>query len=319
METKYGFILMDRNEFKKWVMTYPVTRMIDMIQNHHTWLPDYPVFYSDEDHFKRLKGMKDYHVNENGWSDIAQNITTFPDGKIAICRPLEKSPAGIRGKNSTGICIEHLGNFDLGKDEMTEEHRKTILHVNAVLCMRFDLEPDLSTIVYHHWHKDKTCPGSNFFGGNTREAANEYFIPLVITELAGLGSYVAPPETTDTIIRHATVTAWELNIRKGPGSRNQRAGLLYSGNIVSVYEEKNGWARIDKEELWVFARYISTVYYGNVTISQLNVRTGPGADYRQIDSILQGDKVTIYEKENGWYRISHNEKWVSGKYIKIGS
>lgn len=172
------FILLNRAAFSKWLREQTITRKIKCIQNHHTWKPSYDNFNGD-DHFDDLKAMDSYHENKRNFSDIAQNITTFPDGIIGICRPLDIAPAGIKGANSNGICIEHYGNFDIGGDEMTEAQRETIIFINAELCKKFDLDPSTYSVVYHHWYNSKSCPGTNFFGGNTKEAAEQHLIPLI--------------------------------------------------------------------------------------------------------------------------------------------
>lgn len=206
--TKRGiFFLFTIEEFMKWFGPRQVIRQIKLIQNHHTWLPGYKEFNNKPDHFYWLESMQDYQVNTNGFSQIAQNLTTFPDGKVALCRPIDTIPAGIKGANQFGICIEHLGNFDLNQDQMTPEHIDTIIKLNAFLCKKFSLPINTESIVYHHWYdlgtgqrtdgkgqvtlkkdgKDftrdtmvKTCPGTNFFGGNTVEVCEEYFLPLLV-------------------------------------------------------------------------------------------------------------------------------------------
>ncbi len=45
-----------------------------------------------------------------------------------------------------------------------------------------------------------------------------------------------------------------LNIRKSPGIFAARIGRLYNGDVVTVLEEKNGWARIATG--WVSAKYL---------------------------------------------------------------
>jgi hypothetical protein len=188
------FILMNKVGFHKYLKETEFKRTIKLVQNHHTYKPDYSNFNGD-DHFDDLKAMDRYHENKRGWSDIGQNITIFPDGMIGICRPINKAPAGIKGANKHGICIEAYGNFDKGGDEMTKAQRDSILFVNAVLCHKFKLIPDSNTIVYHHWWnwsgkrtngvdgKGKSCPGTNFFGGNKVEDAENNFIPLINDKL----------------------------------------------------------------------------------------------------------------------------------------
>lgn len=53
---------------------------------------------------------------------------------------------------------------------------------------------------------------------------------------------------------------------------------------------------------------------GKVTADVLNIRTGPGANYKDVGDLKRGDKVEIHESKNGWYRIGERT-WVSSKYI----
>jgi hypothetical protein len=176
MKTKGQFILLSVAEFKEWLGNSHFSRDIWRVQNHHTAAPRYRDF-DGSNHFPLLEGMKKWHVQHNGWADIGQNITTFPDGTLAICRSFEKVPACILGQNAGSVCIENLGNFDTGKDRMTPAHRESIIQVNALLCRKFDVPVTTDGIVYHHWFdlgtgkrnngngsNVKTCPGTGFFG-----------------------------------------------------------------------------------------------------------------------------------------------------------
>ena len=192
-------ILMTKEEFKDWLMNQKIKRKVSLIQQHHTWVPDYSRF-NHSNHFLLLNGMENYHKNTMGWKHIAQNITTFPDGKVAVSRPLYITPEGTIGSkaNSVGIAIEHLGNFDIGHDIMTKEQHDTIIYVNAVLSLKFGLTPSIDSITYHHWwdlrngervldkgpdYNVKTCPGTGFFGGNSTASAQKYFYPLITRKM----------------------------------------------------------------------------------------------------------------------------------------
>lgn len=187
------FTLFSFQEFSDWLNTQKVSRQILLVQNHHTWLPDYKSWAQKPDGLFWLQSMENFQVSE-GDAQCAQNLTTFPDGTIGVCRPLDVAPAGIYGVNSKGICIEHFGNFDA--DSMLDVHRDTILKLSAVLCKKFSLPINSNSIVYHHWYDlvtgqrtgkgQKSCPGSNFFGGNTIESAEKNFIPLIINSLKTL-------------------------------------------------------------------------------------------------------------------------------------
>lgn len=189
MKKQGKFILLSLAEFDQWLKDNNYKRKVTNIQNHHTYKPGYKEFNAN--HFKLVEGMESYQIKERGFAQIAQNITTFPDGTIMLCREFDIAPAGIKGVNANGICIEHVGNFDIGGDTPTPEHKKTIIGVNALLCREFNLQISTNSILYHHWFDlntgkrtngkgtTKSCPGTNWFAGNTVEAAEKNFIPLI--------------------------------------------------------------------------------------------------------------------------------------------
>lgn len=181
MQVGDKFILFDNaRDFEAWLRQQPqIKRKVVAVQNHHTWKPNYTHFYGDN-HFQLQQGMWNYHVNKRKWSDIGQHFTTFPDGKIITGRPLERKPAGIKGMNTGAVMIENLGNFDEGKDNMATEQARTIVELNAALCHYFKIDPSTVTILYHNWFASwKTCPGTNFFGGNTRQCCKKHFLPSI--------------------------------------------------------------------------------------------------------------------------------------------
>ncbi|TWJ17765.1 N-acetylmuramoyl-L-alanine amidase [Geobacter argillaceus] len=266
MRSRYGYTLYSADEFDKWLQETRFNRAIHLIQNHHTWLPAYGNF-TGNNHFDLLRGMELSH-RERGFSEIAQNVTTFPDGTLAVCRPFDHVPAGIKGANSNGICIEHLGNFDQGKDLPSDPHRETIIRVNALLCREFSLTPSIATIVYHHWYDlvtgvrtdgkgtTKSCPGSAFFGGNTVATAAEKFIPLVLAACSACVPATNPSASADG--EAAIVTANALNVRSSTTAEAPLVAVLQRGAMVGVYERQRGWCRIHpRDQHWVSGKYLS--------------------------------------------------------------
>ena len=181
--------LLNLDEFKGYLDSLKVTRSIKLIQLHHTWSPNYSHFKGN--HLTLQRGMQTTHIKNNGWSDIGQHFTIFPDGMICTGRDINTSPAGIKGANTGSICIECLGNFDIGGDKMTEEQKEAIVGATRMLLDRFKL--NASNVIYHAWwtasgtslgtyvkgKSAKTCPGTNFFGGNTKEAYQKNLMPLI--------------------------------------------------------------------------------------------------------------------------------------------
>lgn len=48
--------------------------------------------------------------------------------------------------------------------------------------------------------------------------------------------------------------------------------------------------------------------------TSLNVRSGPGTNYKYVKSLYNGDKVTVYKENSNWSNIGTNE-WVSSDYL----
>jgi hypothetical protein len=168
------------------------------------------------------------------------------------------------GANNGGICIENVGDFDTGRDQMTDVQRDAIVAVNAMLCRRFSLIPDSDDIVYHHWFDlnsgqrtngtgiTKSCPGTGFFGGNRVADAAGGLIPRIVAVMNG----TSPPPPPPLFLAH--VTADSLNVRSGPGVQNAVVNQLTKGTPVRVFEESGNWARIDPANPhWANRRFLA--------------------------------------------------------------
>ena len=114
-------------------------------------------------------------------------------------------------------------------------------------------------------------------------------------------------------------------------------GSYNSGDIVTILEQFTynnvTWGCTNKG--WISMQYVdtgstgtttntdnttnTTGKTGTVTATGLRVRSGAGTDYAVVDSVRQGDKVTILEQTtvNGvtWGKISTG--WISMDYVRM--
>lgn len=323
METKNGFLKMNWKEFEKYISDLKIARTILFIQQHHTYIPSY-VHFKGNNHFEMQKGMKNTHINQNGWADIGQHFSIFPDGSILTGRSLEKSPACIYANNANSVCIENIGNFDSNYDQMTPEQKEAIVQVTAALCSKFHFVPDVQNIVYHHWFHlstgkrnngsggNKSCPGTAFFGGNKVEDCEKKFIPLVKKAMIKASGNIEPE-------KYVSVNTEFLNIRTGAGTQfdkaPDRSPALY-GAVLRVYEEKDGWFKISSSsQHWVSGKYTQEVFRATVNADSLNIRSGIGTKFPITGKLLKGKEVFIYQEESGWAKISIGSEWVSKGYL----
>ncbi|WP_283676264.1 SH3 domain-containing protein [Clostridium perfringens] len=140
-----------------------------------------------------------------------------------------------------------------------------------------------------------------------------------------------------------------LNVRESPSTSGRIVHKLNRNQVVGIYEELNGWYKIDyidgvkKKYGYVSKDYISIINEnpedeetnGDIEIekpsvsankkgivkvnSALNMRSGPGSNYGVIGTLCNNDEVEIIKEVDGWYEIKFNGKsgYVSSQYIKV--
>ena len=275
--SKYGFTKMTPAEFKTWIHkqgNYKYTGL----QVHHTWLPDYSCFYKangkHEDELTRQYNTQQYHKKTNGWGDIAQHFTIFPNGVIVTGRKLSNTTAiGIKGWNSNKICIEIYGNFDKGKDVMTKEQKDAVITVYGELCKKFKITPSISTIRCHAWFtaggtylgdynkskSAKTCPGTNFMGfGNSKAAIRDNFIPLIQNYISGKTTTTVKDPVACGVYRIKSPDG-VLNIRKGPGASYDKVGQVKNGEAYTITKINGSWGYLKSGVGWINLSYTEKV------------------------------------------------------------
>lgn len=121
---------------------------------HHTYIPNHSHF-NGKNHEALQNGMRNYHITTNGWSDIGQHVTLFPDGVFLTGRDFEKTPASIYDHNQGAFAVEMVGNFDIGHDVLKGEQLNSLL----ILIKHF-IERECF-VRFHNENSAKTCPGSS--------------------------------------------------------------------------------------------------------------------------------------------------------------
>jgi hypothetical protein len=134
---------------------------------HHTWKPTHRDF-NGTNHLQLQQGMRNYHINTNGWRDIGHHLALMPDGKWVTGRPFGQTPASIAGWNTGALSLEMVGNFDKpgagtfnssGYDLLEGKQKEGILKLIKYFGQRFGY----GGIKFHREGPGvtKTCPGNS--------------------------------------------------------------------------------------------------------------------------------------------------------------
>ncbi len=150
------------------------------------------------------------------------------------------------------------------------------------------------------------------------------------------------PEASGTKI---TVTATDVNLRKGPGTGYALMGKANKGDQLTVTATKQGgsylWGQTAKG--WIALKYTNysqvtqepeedkdepatpptqtpaTKLTGTTTADKLNIRKGPSTAYAKVGTYLKGTKIEILEKKvvgsSTWGKT--DKGWISMNYVKL--
>ena len=149
-----------------------------------------------------------------------------------------------------------------------------------------------------------------------------------------VGSDVFPADITAIATLPTAKQQIVLNSKKGV---HDAVKTMKKGTSFTLLEKTNDfWLRVnvDNKEYWTndvdfsnYKNYLSVKNLGRVTVSELNIRTGPATSYSSVGTLALNDYVSIVIKADGslmmdssksWYQIklaNGKTAWVSAAYL----
>lgn len=145
-------------------------------------------------------------------------------------------------------------------------------------------------------------------------------------ETSGSWLRIAPAEWVSgnfIQLQFQTGTGWVLatsgaSVRKGPGTQFDLAEVYPNGALLSLLEKQNNWYMIAPNR-WIHESMVQVLLTrpGMVTGSnELNVRQGPGTDFKILYRLPISSRVQVMEENQDWLRIGFNE-WVYSAFIEF--
>lgn len=179
---------------------------------------------------------------------------------------------------------------------------------------------------------------------------------LTPTRITATPTVRPTPTPAETVTPQAKVVAWALNVRSGPGIDQPVIAALSQGDTVPILDTDpaTGWLQVQlpdgQKTGWITgsATYVSVITDGKpragsaevnptptvtatpvsaesgqpiqveIISAGLNVRSGPGADYPIVATLLEGYTVSVtrVDPTTGWLQVplpgSEQDGWISG-------
>ncbi|MDP4163920.1 MAG: SH3 domain-containing protein, partial [Bacillota bacterium] len=132
-----------------------------------------------------------------------------------------------------------------------------------------------------------------------------------------------------------TISADDLNVRKGPGLTYPVVQKAKQGQTFPIIKEDSQWYMVDLgngQTGWVANWFAvknppptdtfspsANLAIALVNSNGLRVRKGPGTSFQIIASLNKGDKVRVVESNENWYKISASfgVGWVSRQFLEV--
>jgi len=106
-----------------------------------------------------------------------------------------------------------------------------------------------------------------------------------------------------------------VNMRSGPGTKYAIVWELGKGFPLRVIGSKGNWLKVvdfEKDEGWVYKPLVTKrphliVKVQKNTAKKINVRSGPGRQYKVIGMAYYGVVFKTMKRGNGWVKVRHED------------
>jgi len=153
-----------------------------------------------------------------------------------------------------------------------------------------------------------------------------FWIASAVRADSGAAVPVAAAPSIET--GRGTVKGQHSNVRSRPSLSSEVVTQLHKGETVDVLERKTvterekslDWLRIalpSSAKCFVSAKHLTA---GAANVESLNVRCGPGSNYRDIGKLSKGTKVEVVEKKGEWVQIRPTAEcsgWIAAELVDV--
>ena len=117
-----------------------------------------------------------------------------------------------------------------------------------------------------------------------------------------------------------SIAADEVNIRSGPGTRYEVLWQFFAGYPLLVLKTKGDWLQIrdfEGDEGWVHERLTNNLAHLVVKKKRINMRSGPGTEFRVIATADYGVVFRTIERKKNWVKVKHDNGTSGWVYRKL--
>jgi N-acetylmuramoyl-L-alanine amidase len=108
----------------------------------------------------RVRGVQNYHMDHNGWNDIAYSFLVCKHGYVFEGRGYRNRTAATGADNNHTLAVSFLGDDTVGRDDVTDAGRTAFVQITQEIQRRWRKR------MLYRGHRDftaTTCPGDELY------------------------------------------------------------------------------------------------------------------------------------------------------------
>lgn len=111
-----------------------------------------------------------------------------------------------------------------------------------------------------------------------------------------------------------------VNLRSGPDTKYSVLYELPQGYPLKVLARQGQWLKVsdfENDEGWIYAPLVTPNTYVIVTVSEGNVRSGPGINNDKIGEVVREVLLKVVGRQGDWIRFEHPKLkgWIHHKLV----
>lgn len=156
----------------------------------------------------------------------------------------------------------------------------------------------------------------NIMAGGRPQQTKKYTWLIIVFSLF---SAVWSVSTEAAGFKMVSVAGEKVNLRQGPSTRYPVIWELGKGFPLKVLERKGSWYKVadfENDVGWIYKSLVSRKPHLVVKVNKknkkrINVRSGPGTNYKIVGKAEYGVVFETLERGKGWVKVRH-EKGLTG-------
>lgn len=247
----------------------------------------------------------------------SSNYTIGWDGSIALSvdEDYRAYTTSSSWCDERAITIEVSNEDNNGGDwKITDKAYNALLDLVTDICKRYNIKDCSYTgdkdgvLQKHEWYAYTNCPGA-YLGSKFPE------ISKIVNQRLKEKKNIQRLNVNKSIDLTKSKGLYQIkngtNIRLNPSINSDVKRVTKNGEIVSVTEIKNGWAKIAKKNEWFWLDLSTQIKEFDVDVkTNTNIREKPTTNSKIVDRFIKVKSTKIREVKNGWGLINSKKGWI---------